>query len=209
MMFVIASADTEKLDGWRTALGDRAAVVEVRRADALAECVARIQPQLVLLDARLTPVNTVRVITELQKLSDETSVIVLVERCDEDQELAMFRAGARGICTIGTSNEQLSRVVTVVLEGELWIRRSLMTKLVDSFASANSDTFAGATGRFAVLTPREIEIARLIGQGASNKRIARHLAITERTVKGHLTAIFRKTGVVDRLKLALLIARRH
>ena len=45
--------------------------------------------------------------------------------------------------------------------------------------------------------------------GASNKRIARHLAITERTVKGHLTAIFRKTGAVDRLTLALLIARRH
>jgi DNA-binding CsgD family transcriptional regulator len=45
-----------------------------------------------------------------------------------------------------------------------------------------------------VLTPREIEIARLIGQGASNKRIARQLSITERTVKAHLTMIFRKTG---------------
>jgi len=82
-------------------------------------------------------------------------------------------------------------------------------KLVDSFMAKEADARSGATGRFAILTPREIEIARLIGMGASNKRIARHLAITERTVKGHLTAIFRKTGAVDRLTLALLIARRH
>ena len=69
------------------------------------------------------------------------------------------------------------------------------------------DTTTGATGRFAILTPREIEIARLIGQGASNKRIARQLAITERTVKAHLTTIFRKTGVDDRVTLALLVSR--
>ena len=95
----------------------------------------------------------------------------------------------------------LARVVSVVLQGELWIRRSLVAKLVDSLVAKEADTDS-ATGRFAILTPREIEIARLIGQGASNKRIARHLAITERTVKGHLTAIFRKTGAVDRLTFA-------
>ena len=59
------------------------------------------------------------------------------------------------------------------------------------------------------LTDREREIARLIGQGSSNKRIALQLAIAERTVKAHLTEIFRKTGAVDRVKLALMVSRRH
>jgi DNA-binding NarL/FixJ family response regulator len=207
-MFVFASAHPEILDSWRTALGDRAAAVEIRRTDALSECFARLQPQLALLDVRLTHVNTVRVITDLLNVSPATYIVALADTPDEDQELALFRAGVRGVCGRDTSAEVLLRVVSVVLQGELWIRRSLVAKLVDSLAAKGADT-TGATGRFAILTPREIEIARLIGQGASNKRIARHLAITERTVKGHLTAIFRKTGAVDRLTLALLIARRH
>ena len=208
-MFVVASACPDKLDCWRTALGDRAAVVEIRRVDGLSECFRRLQPQLVLLDTRLTHVNTVRVIAELLKVSPGTSMIVFAEEFYEDQELALFRAGVRGACLLESSADRLARVIAAVLEGEVWIRRSLVGKLVDSLVSAGADTMTGATGRFAILTPREVEIARLIGEGASNKRIARHLAITERTVKGHLTAIFRKIGVVDRLKLALLIARRH
>ena len=207
-MFVIASAHTDSLDCWRTALGDRAAAVEVRRTDALSECFSRLQPQLALLDVRLTHVNTVRVVAELLKVSSATHIVALADQPDEDQELALFRTGVRAVCALDTSADVLARIVSVVLQGELWIRRSLVAKLVDSLVGKEADT-TGATGRFAILTPREIEIARLIGQGASNKRIARHLAITERTVKGHLTAIFRKTGAVDRLTLALLIARRH
>ena len=103
----------------------------------------------------------------------------------------------------------LRQAVDAVLLGELWIRRGLVPKLVDSLAAEREDVMNGTTGRFAVLTPREIEIARLIGQGASNKRIARQLSITERTVKAHLTMIFRKTGVEDRVKLALMVSRRH
>jgi DNA-binding NarL/FixJ family response regulator len=207
-MFVIASAHTDSLDCWRTALGDRAAAVEIRRTDALSECFSRLQPQLALLDVRLTHVNTVRVVAELLKVSSATHIVALADQPDEDQELALFRTGVRAVCALDTSADVLARIVSVVLQGELWIRRSLVSKLVDSLVANDADT-TGATGRFAILTPREIEIARLIGQGASNKRIARHLAITERTVKGHLTAIVRKTGAVDRLTLALLIARRH
>jgi len=207
-MFVTASAHPELLDGWRAAIGDRAPTVEIRRADALAECMARLQPQLALLDVRLTHVNTVRVVADLLKRSPGTRIIALANDLDEDQELALFRAGVRGVCPLDSAADLLTRVVSAVLQGELWIRRTLIAKLVDSLGTRGLDT-NGATGRFAVLTPREIEIARLIGEGASNKHIARHLAITEQTVKGHLTAIFRKTGVDDRVRLALLVARRH
>ena len=208
-MFVIASADPEKLDRWRAALGDRAAIVEIRRGDALTECFARLQPELALLDLCLMNVNGGRVVAELLRASSSTLVVALADGIDEEQELALFRVGARGVCTLDTPADVLTRVVASVLQGELWIRRALVAKLVDSLVRPELEASTGATGRFAILTPREIEIARLIGQGASNKRIARHLAITERTVKGHLTAIFRKTGAVDRLTLALLIARRH
>jgi len=165
-MFVIASAHAETLDCWRTALGDRAAAVEVRRTDALSECFSRLRPQLALLDVRLTHVNTVRMVAELLKVSSGTHIVALVDEPDEDQELALFRAGVRGVCPLDASADVLARIVSVVLQGELWIRRSLVAKLVDSLAAKEADT-TGATGRFAILTPREVEIARMIGQGAS------------------------------------------
>ena len=208
-MFVIASAHPDTLDCWRTALGDRAAAVEVRRTDALSECFSRLRPQLALLDVRLTHVNTVRVVTELLKVSSGTYVVALADEPDEDQELALFRAGVRArMCARHFRRRARTR------RERRAAGRALDPPCAGCEAGRQSSwrrkrIRAGATGRFAILTPREIEIARLIGQGASNKRIARHLAITERTVKGHLTAIFRKTGAVDRLTLALLIARRH
>jgi two-component system NarL family response regulator len=69
----------------------------------------------------------------------------------------------------------------------------------------DSETRQAAIARLAYLTRREREIAELIGNGECNKQIARQLTITERTVKAHLTEIFRKLGIADRLKLALLV----
>jgi two-component system NarL family response regulator len=208
-VYVLASTETTTLDGWRPALGDEPSLVEVRRLDGLVDCLHRLTPQLLLLDARLIGSAGARGVTQLAKASPETRMVVLINDCGEDLELDLFRAGARGVCGLHPTVETLAKVVDSVLRGEIWIRRGLMPKLLDSLLAERGDQTSGTTGRFAILTPREIEITRLIGQGASNKRIARHLAITEQTVKGHLTAIFRKTGVVDRVKLALLVARRH
>ena len=207
-MFVIASAESDTLDRWRAGLGEGASLIEIRRYDALSECL-RLQPQLLLLDLRLPRATRLQDIAQLHKASPATRIVAFADTCDEDLELALFRAGVRGICAHDVSNDVLLRIVSAVLQGELWIRRALVPKLLEGIATERPDAATGCTGRFAVLTPREVEIARLIGQGASNKRIARHLAIAEQTVKGHLTAIFRKIGVVDRIKLALLLAHRH
>jgi DNA-binding NarL/FixJ family response regulator len=208
-MFVIASAESQVLDRWRTGFSVGTAVVEIRHYDALPECIERLQPQLLLLDLRLPGSSLWRSIEELLKSSPATRIIAFADECDEDSELALFRAGVRGIGALHASHDMLAKISSAVLQGELWIRRALVPKLLESVATVRNDAAAQCTGRFAVLTPREIEIAKLIGQGVSNKRIARHLAIAEQTVKGHLTAIFRKTGIVDRLKLALLVASRR
>lgn len=207
-MFVIASAAPELLDHWRAGLGDSASLLEVRSNEALCECLVRLQPQLLLLDLRLARTTRMHDIAQLHKASPATRIVAFSECCDEDFELALFRAGVRGVCARDVSTELLMKIVNAALQGELWIRRALVPKLLDGIAM-DRDEASECTGRFALLTPREGEIARLIGQGVSNKRIARHLAIAEQTVKGHLTAIFRKFGVMDRTKLALLLAHRH
>ena len=207
-MFVIAGSESDLLDRWRAGLGEGTSLIEIRRNDALRECLVRLQPQLLLLDLRLMRAGRVQEIAQLHKASPATRIVACMDACDEDLELALFRAGVRGVCSQDVPGEVLLKIVGAVLQGELWIRRALVPKLLDGITMARDDEKNSCTGRFAVLTPREIEIAQLIGQGVSNKRIARHLAIAEQTVKGHLTAIFRKIGVVDRTKLALLFAHR-
>lgn len=206
-MFVIASADAEMLDRWRACLGESEPLIEVRRNDALCECLVRLQPQLLLLDLRWSRSIRAQEIAQLHQASPATRIVAFVDSCDEDFELALFKAGVRGVCARDFSNDLLSKIVNAALQGELWIRRALVPKLLEGMAMSSKTTSTECTGRLALLTPRESEIARLIGQGISNKRIARTLAIAEQTVKGHLTTIFRKFGVVDRTTLAVLLAR--
>ena len=208
-MLVIASADAEALDRWREWLDVQAPVVEIRRIEALTECLIRLQPRLLLLDLRLLRTGMLRDIAQLLKVCPGTCTVALTAECHEDLELALFRAGVRGVCGSDVARETLLKAVAAVLAGELWIRRTLVPKLLESVTAEATNAATGSTGRFAILTPREVEITRLIAKGETNKHIARYLAITERTVKNHLTAIFRKIGVVDRLKLAVLAARRH
>jgi two-component system, NarL family, nitrate/nitrite response regulator NarL len=208
-MFVIASSESDTLDRWRAGLGEGASLIEIRRNDALCESLSRLQPKLLLLDLRLPRAARARDIAQMHKVSPATRIVAFPESCDDDFELALFRAGVCGVCARDVSSDLLSKIVSAVLQGELWIRRALVPKLLEGVATDRNEATTGCTGRFAILTPREVEIARLIGQGVNNKRIARHLAIAEQTVKGHLTAIFRKIGVVDRTKLALLLAQRH
>jgi DNA-binding NarL/FixJ family response regulator len=207
-MFVIASNDSGTLDRWREWLHELDGIVEVRRFEALPELLA-LRPRLVLLDLRLARASLLQDVRQLLAMSPGTHLVAFTQECEQDHELALFRAGVRGICAIDVARDVLLRVVKAVLEGELWIRRNLVPLLIESVAADRLEAATGSTGRFSILTPREHEVSRLVGQGVSNKRIARHLAIAERTVKGHLTTIFRKIGVVDRVKLALLVAKRH
>jgi len=208
-MLVLASADSETLDHWRAAFGEGAALIEVRSLEVLPQCLSQLLPPLVLFDTRLARIGTARAIDRLLEIRRDTRLIAVTDQGDDDFELSLFLAGARGICPLDATATVLQQAMAAVVRGELWIRRAMVPKLMDSLSAGDTDATNGATGRFAILTPREIEIARLIGQGVNNKRIARQLAITERTVKSHLTTIFRKTGADDRVKLALLVSRRH
>jgi len=133
---------------------------------------------------------------------------VLSDPISDATEIALFKMGVRGCCRIDTDPQLLKRVVAAIQLGELWIRRSLMLRLVDELGVRTyGDEFnkRAAAGRLVYLTEREREIAALVGSGGTNKQIARQLDISERTVKAHLTEIFRKLGIADRLKLALLL----
>jgi DNA-binding NarL/FixJ family response regulator len=137
-------------------------------------------------------------------------VIVMTPAFNEDEEIALLKAGVKGCCRRGIDPESLEQVLSVTSGGGVWVTRSLLPRLVTelrrySDAQRPASDKAPASDKLSALTPREKEIVRLIAAGASNKQVASTLDISERTVKGHLSNVFQKLGVSDRLKLVLYV----
>lgn len=133
------------------------------------------------------------------------ALIVLADEPDEEGALAALAAGAAAYCNGHAAPEVLVQVATVVENGGLWIGEGLMKRLLTASAGLLQKRQGGNQAWRQQLTPREQEVALAVGEGATNKEIARRLEITERTVKFHVSALLEKLGVRDRLQLSLLI----
>ncbi len=132
-------------------------------------------------------------------------VVVLSNAPNDGQAQRLLFAGARGYCHAQAMPEQLRDVATVVGSGNYWVPPSLVEKLVLTAVQLGLPTVPKPVDGLAALTERELEVAQHIGRGASNREIAEALDITERTVKSHLTTIFEKLDIRDRVQLALIV----
>jgi two-component system NarL family response regulator len=207
-VILLASPSPELLHRWEEALRAFGTLVAIDQADSVRTSLLRERPQMLLLDLDLRGLDTPKAIARARNLSLATSIVALSGPISEETEVDLFKAGVRGYCRNSIDPQLLKRVVVAVQLGELWVRRSLMSRLLDELGVRSSYAVhdkRAVIGRLACLTVREHEIAALVGSGGTNKEIARQLDISERTVKAHLTEIFRKLGIADRLKLALLI----
>lgn len=128
---------------------------------------------------------------------------------NDSAAIAALDAGFAGYCHAYAQAEVLQQVAQVVALGQVWIGTSLMQRLIHTANQAVSQAAAlgpnAASAWRQALTPRECEIAELTAKGASNQQIAESCSISERTVKAHLSAIFEKLGVADRLQLTLKV----
>lgn len=177
---------------------------------------AKPPPRTALVWLRLEPdLPALEQLAALRESIGAARVIALTSRPDNEEALALFSAGVRGYCNAHATAANLRQVADVVQAGGLWIGEALMQRLLASTRAAISRTpqvvaaidtsGAKSAKRFATLTRREQEVAGKVAGGSSNKEIARELAITERTVKAHVGAIFQKLNARDRLHLALIV----
>lgn len=143
----------------------------------------------------------------LRLLSPHVPCVVLADVPDDLAALEVFSAGARGYCNSRANSRVLKLVCDVVLQGGLWVGESLLRRIVTGVqrvapeAQPHQQTIESVSS----LTPRERQVAEAVADGDSNKDVARRLSITERTVKAHLSTIFDKLAVRDRLQLSLKI----
>jgi two-component system, NarL family, nitrate/nitrite response regulator NarL len=162
-------------------------------------------------------------ILDARKLDDDASIvsaiahkrvrfIVLGESWGDEKQINVLLHGAAGYCETADVSDLLERAVASVLNGDIWIRRGLVPKVIGELTKRHCDVSAISTSsvdidalrkQIETLSAREVEVADMIRQGENNKRIACALNISERTVKAHLSSIFRKLEVDDRLRLAI------
>jgi DNA-binding NarL/FixJ family response regulator len=171
------------------------------------------RPALLVLDPRLAEQDLNDVVADILSKNTGIRLIVIEGSADGDiDQHALFKTGVHGFCKQDISAVLLCKAIQLVLEGEYWIQRKLITQVISELAKDAGTIVSGPDGPddslINTLTPRELQVAHMVHMGGNNKMIARELDISERTVKAHLSAIFRKLDIENRLHLALYFSGR-
>ena len=162
-----------------------------------------LKPDVVLLDIAMPELDGIQVILPIRQKSPKTKALMLAAAMDEAMIFKSLKAGAKGYLSKDSSVSDLTKAIKAVHQGELWIERKLMSRFFDQEAIADSRG-GNPHGRTEEgLTPREQEVLSRLATGCTNKEIAQDLFISERTVKSHLSSIFRKLKVSRRLEAIL------
>jgi DNA-binding NarL/FixJ family response regulator len=175
------------------------------RSEALAAA-ASDQPDIIILDIVLGDEDGLSLLPELRGVAANSRVLVLTGlRSSESQRQAM-RAGAMGIVLKEHAVEVLIKAIKKVHHGEVWLDRLTIGSVLQEMTEEKQPN--ADQNKIASLTEREREVVTLVGEGLKNKQIAARLFISETTVTHHLSSVFSKLSVSDRLEL-LIYAFRH
>jgi DNA-binding NarL/FixJ family response regulator len=155
------------------------------QAVALAE---RLRPDVILMDLHMPGMDGVNAIRALVKRASPPRILVLTTYDQDSDVLPAIEAGATGYLLKDAPRDELMRGVRAVAEGKTVLSPAAASRLVNQVRSPQRDP----------LSPREMEILRLVAAGTTNREIARSLFISEATVKTHLLHIYEKLGVTDR-----------
>jgi two-component system, NarL family, nitrate/nitrite response regulator NarL len=165
--------------------------------------VEKLQPDVLLLDLAMPEMSGWNILRRLTKSATNVRVIILPASIEGDQAIEALRLGAHGLLPKSTASQLLYKSIRTVMAGDYWVDHGTVRELVNSFrTSADSASKAAQLAKYN-LTRRELEVLSSVVDGCTNRDIATQFKISEQTVKHHLTSIFEKVGVSNRLELAM------
>ncbi|ADD43402.1 response regulator [Stackebrandtia nassauensis] len=171
---------------------DLSVVAEARDGDEALALIAAHEPDVVLLDLNMPGSDGAKVLTRLAASDHRAKVIVLTSVTEAVRVTEAVAAGAAGFLYKDIDPDSLAQAIRSVADGQVIFAREAVTAMT-----------APAPGPVAALTAREREVLALVAAGRSNREIAKQLSVAEKTVKTHLSSLFRKLGVADRTQAAL------
>jgi NarL family two-component system response regulator LiaR len=163
------------------------------------EVAERLRPDVVLMDLVMPVLDGLGAMRALRDRVPGARVIVLTSFADDDKLLPALRAGAAGYLLKNAQPQELARAVRAAHAGEALLDPLVAARVVEALTDEQ--------GPLDRLTRREREVLELIGRGFPNKRIARELEVSEKTVKTHVGHVLAKLGVSDRTQAALVAVR--
>jgi two-component system nitrate/nitrite response regulator NarL len=212
----IVLADDHQMfrDAVRRLLDSEPDLVVVGEAGDGEEAVAltlQYEPDILLLDVAMPHANGMQVLKQIAAASKATRIIMVTGAVEENELRQALRLGARGFVLKESGAVQLLESIRVVHGGEYFVGRECMADLVSAVRSRGVATEGKVPIKKADfgLTTRERQIVSAVVNAYQNKEIAEKFAISEKTVKHHLTNIFNKVGVSNRLELALFAVHHH
>ncbi len=207
-MIRILIADDQSLfrEALRTLLSvqnDFEVIAEACNGEEALRLAVQHHPDVVLMDLRMPVMDGITATRRLHSVLSSCRVIVLTTFDEDEDVLEALRSGAVGYLLKDVTSEKLYEAIRLASRGEYVLHPTITAKVISHIARTAKPVLNESATLVEPLSPREIEILRLVATAASNKEIADQLVIAEGTVKNHMRNILSKLGVRDRLQAVL------
>ena len=186
---------------------DLTVIGEAGDGEQAVEQAVELMPDILLLDINMPKMNGLEVIKRVVEKQSKVRIIVLTIHDDENYVIEVIKAGAVGYLLKAIEPGMLVKAIRSVHEGESFIYPTLAKKLFGEISRQHTKHLENIKiaerPKEERLSYREIEVLEMVCKGFSNQEVAKHLFLSEKTVKNHLTNVFRKIGVADRTQAVL------
>lgn len=166
------------------------------------------QPDVILLELNLDDSADINIIPELLTAANSAHILLVTNIRDTQVHYRAVQAGAVGVVYKHQTPAVLFKAISKVHSGEIWLDRSSIASVLTQMARGKKENDP-AIQKIALLSQREREVIELIGRGWRNRQIAEALSISEVTVRHHLTSVFSKLEINDRLELIIFAYQHH
>ena len=183
-------------------------VGEAGSGELAVEAARSLAPDVVLLNPGMDGDDGVETLRALVALPGKPRIILVENSAGTNGSIEALRLGAYGVLPRDSAPQMLFKSLRAVAAGEYWVCRRSICDLIECFRASGAPAGATVPSNGHHLTPREVDVVASVMDGCTNRDIADKLAISDQTVKRHLTSIFDKMGVRNRLELVLFASRR-
>ena len=182
---------------------DLEVVGEARDGEEAVAMARRTRPDVILMDIRMPRLDGLEATRRIVSNGSPPCRIVMLTTFDLDEYVyAALRAGACGFLLKDVTPEQLIAAIRLVASGDALLAPSITRRLIERYATRNSDS--GLNHDLAALTPRELDVLRLMARGLGNPEIAERLSVSEATVKTHVAHVLEKLQVDNRVQAVVI-----
>lgn len=184
--------------------GDIEVIAEAENGEECLQKLLSVKPDVLLLDINMPKMNGLEVLKSLKDAKSKVKVLVLTVHNETEYLMKAVEIGINGYVLKDSESAELKKAIFTIYDGENYIQPSLIPALNSKMIEKNEDEI-----KLESLTKRELQVLKELAVGKFNRDIAKEMEISERTVKNHISSIFKKLDVTDRTQAAVFAIRNN